>query len=111
MSKKFYFVANLIVGSVGLTFSLMSWFMTDFYNGLHLLMTISGTASLAYALSMYDSLEDPKAEIDDSEWHLLECMLTSYREYYKDAYKDTYMYESGMRDIDGWISTVEDLRK
>ena len=58
MSKKFYFVANLIVGSVGLTFSLMSWFMTDFYNGLHLLMTISSTASLAYALSMYDSFVD-----------------------------------------------------
>jgi hypothetical protein len=54
--SKFYFVGNLILGSVALTFSLMSWFMADFYNGLHLLMTISGSMSLAYALSMYDDI-------------------------------------------------------
>ena len=52
--SKFYFVANLILGSVALTFSLLSWFMADFYNGIHLLMTISGSMSLAYSLSKYD---------------------------------------------------------
>jgi hypothetical protein len=67
MSTKFYFVANLILGSVALTFSLMSWFMTDFYNGLHLLMTISGTASLAYALSMYDDIYYATDLFNDSD--------------------------------------------
>ena len=114
MSKKFYFVANLIVGSIGLTFSLMSWFMTDFYNGLHLLMTISSTASLAYALSMYDSLvdmSDSENVIDENEWEVLEFMLKNYRRHYENSYKGTSLYESGIRDIDGWLWQVEQFKK
>ena len=65
--SKFYFVANLILGSVALTFSLMSWFMADFYNGLHLLMTISGSMSLAYALSMYDKIYYANDLYDESD--------------------------------------------
>lgn len=53
---KFYFVGNLILGVFMLTFALMSWFMTDFYNGIHLVMTISGSMSFAYALSMYGDI-------------------------------------------------------
>ena len=55
-NTKFYFVANLILGVFLLTFTLMSWFMTDFYNGIHLLMTILGSMSFAYALSMYGNI-------------------------------------------------------
>jgi hypothetical protein len=65
--SKFYFVANLILGSVGLTFSLMSWFMSDFYNGLHLLMTITSSMSLAYALSMYDDFHHATDLFNDSD--------------------------------------------
>jgi hypothetical protein len=66
-SSKFYFVANLILGSVALTFSLMSWFMTDFYSGIHLLMTISGSVSLSYALSMYDDIYYATDLFNDSD--------------------------------------------
>lgn len=62
LNSKFYFVANLILGVFLLTFALMSWFMTDFYNGIHLVMTISGSMSLAYALSMYDDIYYGKEE-------------------------------------------------
>ena len=65
--SKFYFVANLILGSVALTFSLMSWFMADFFTGIHLLMTISGSVSLAYALSMYDDFHHATDLFNDSD--------------------------------------------
>jgi hypothetical protein len=65
--SKFYFVSNLILGVFMLTFSLMSWFMTDFYNGIHLLMTISGSMSLTYALSMYDDFHYANDLFNDSE--------------------------------------------
>jgi hypothetical protein len=45
----------------------MSWFMTDFYNGIHLLMTISGSMSLSYALSMYDDIYYANDLFDDSD--------------------------------------------
>jgi hypothetical protein len=67
MSTKFYFVANLILGVFMLTFSLMSWFMTDFYNGIHLLMTVSGSMSLSYALSMYDDIYYATDLFNDSD--------------------------------------------
>jgi hypothetical protein len=65
--SKFYFVANLILGSVALTFSLMSWFMADFFTGIHLLMVISGSMSLAYALSMYDDFHHATDLFNDSD--------------------------------------------
>jgi hypothetical protein len=66
-SSKFYFVGNLILGVFMLTFSLMSWFMTDFYNGIHLLMTISGSMSLSYSLSMYDKIYYANDLYDESD--------------------------------------------
>lgn len=66
-NRKFYFVANLVLGVFLLTFSLMSWFMTDFYNGIHLLMTIFGSMSLSYSLSMYDDIYYANDLFDDSD--------------------------------------------
>jgi hypothetical protein len=66
-NSKFYFVGNLILGVFMLTFSLMSWFMTDFYNGIHLLMTISGSMSLSYSLSMYDKIYYANDLYDESD--------------------------------------------
>lgn len=66
-NSKFYFVGNLVLGVFMLTFSLMSWFMTDFYNGIHLLMTISGSMSLSYALSMYNDIYYANDLFNDSD--------------------------------------------
>jgi hypothetical protein len=45
----------------------MSWFMADFYNGVHLLMTISGSMSLAYSLSMYDDFYHANDLFEESD--------------------------------------------
>jgi len=50
-SNKFYVLGNLMLGTVGITLGLASWFMTDFFNGVHLLMVIGGTWSITYALT------------------------------------------------------------
>ena len=66
-SNKFYFVANLVLGVFLLTFSLMSWFMTDFYNGVHLVMTVFGSMSLSYSISMYDDIYYANDLFDESD--------------------------------------------
>ena len=66
-TRKFYFVANLVLGVFMLTFSLMSWFMTDFYNGIHLVMTVFGSMSLSYSISMYDDIYYANDLFDESD--------------------------------------------
>ena len=66
-TRKFYFVANLVLGVFLLTFSLMSWFMTDFYNGIHLVMTVFGSMSLSYSISMYDDIYYANDLFDESD--------------------------------------------
>jgi len=108
-SNKFYVLGNLIIGTVGITLGLASWFMTDFFNGAHLLMVIGGTWSITYALTKLNETDSVNV-IDEDEWNLLEYMLKNYRRHYENSYKGTAMYESGMRDIDGWLWQVEELR-
>jgi len=108
-SNKFYVLGNLIIGTVGITLGLTSWFMTEFFNGAHLLMVIGGTWSITYALTKLNETDSVNV-IDEDEWNLLEYMLKNYRRHYENSYKGTAMYESGMRDIDGWLWQVEELR-
>ena len=113
-SNKFYILGNLMIGTVGITFGLTSWFMTEFFNGAHLLMVIGGTWSITYALTKCNEVlvdvSDSVDVIDDYEWGTLDAMLKNYRRHYENSYKGTAMYESGMRDIDGWLWQVEELR-
>ena len=55
-SDKFYVLGNLMLGTVGLTLGLASWFLADFFNGAHLLMVIGGTWSITYALTKCESI-------------------------------------------------------
>jgi len=45
-----------MLGTVGLTLGLASWFLDDFFNGAHLLMVIGGTWSITYALTKCESI-------------------------------------------------------
>lgn len=114
LNGKFVFAGNLVVGTLCLTSALASWFLTDFFNGLHLLATVLGTISLCCAVSQYDSIVhigDSADVIDADEWDVLEFMLKNYRRHYENSYKGTAMYESGIRDIDGWLWQVEQFKK
>lgn len=114
-SNKFYILGNLMVGTVGITLGLASWFVTDFFNGAHLLMVIGGTWSITYALTKCNEvlvdISDTTNVIDEEEWNLLEYMLKNYRRHYENSYKGTSMYESGLRDIDDWLWQVEQCKK
>jgi len=109
-SNKFYVLGNLMIGTVAITLGLASWFMTDFFNGVHLLMVIGGTWSITYALTKLNETDSVNV-IDEDEWNLLEYMLKNYRRHYENSYKGTSMYESGLRDIDGWLWQVEQCKK
>jgi len=109
-SNKFYVLGNLMLGTVAITLGLASWFMTDFFNGVHLLMVIGGTWSITYALTKLNETDSVNV-IDEDEWNLLEYMLKNYRRHYENSYKGTSMYESGLRDIDGWLWQVEQCKK
>jgi len=109
-SNKFYVLGNLILGTVAITLGLASWFMSDFFNGAHLLMVIGGTWSITYALTKLNETDSVNV-IDEDEWNLLEYMLKNYRRHYENSYKGTSMYESGLRDIDNWLWQVDQCKK
>jgi len=114
-SNKFYVLGNLMIGTVAITLGLASWFMSDFFNGAHLLMVIGGTWSITYALTKCNEvlvdISDTANVIDEDEWNLLEYMLKNYRRHYENSYKGTSMYESGLRDIDNWLWQVDQCKK
>jgi len=114
-SNKFYVLGNLMIGTVAITLGLASWFISDFFNGAHLLMVIGGTWSITYALTKCNEvlvdISDTTNVIDEDEWNLLEYMLKNYRRHYENSYKGTSMYESGLRDIDNWLWQVEQCKK
>ena len=114
-SNKFYVLGNLMIGTVAITLGLASWFMSDFFNGAHLLMVIGGTWSITYALTKCNEvlvdISDTSNVIDEDEWNLLEYMLKNYRRHYENSYKGTSMYESGLRDIDNWLWQVDQCKK
>jgi hypothetical protein len=117
--RKTIFFCNFASSIVILTLSTILWFSDDAYymtgSPLHFLMTVVGSIVFSWCLfelrDIHHADEIFADSIDDHEWGALECMLKNYRRYYETELKNSPMYESGMRDIDGWLHYVEEFRK
>jgi hypothetical protein len=115
--RKTIFFCNLVSSVVILTLSFVLWIMESSMTGspFHFLMNMVGVVVFVWSLiemrDMHHADDLFTGSIDDYEWGTLDCMLRNYRRYYETELKNSPMYESGMRDIDGWLQYVEELRK
>ena len=117
--RKTIFFCNLVSSVVFLTLSFVLWFSNDVFpmtgSPMHFIITIVGAMGITWSVLEWSDFIHADdlftGSIDDYEWGTLECMLKNYRRYYETELKNSPMYESGMRDIDGWLQYVEELRK